>query len=90
MAAYKVQTGEDGISLPDPVAMSIALDPTICSSASDHYLEIETASDLTRGITVADRLNIAGNHRNRDIWKLACDGGHKARICWTLDVPRWK
>src|ERR1700692_1203929 len=27
--AYKVQTGEDGISLPDPVAMSIALDPSI-------------------------------------------------------------
>src|ERR1700719_1835274 len=27
--AYKVQTGEDGISLPDPVAMSIALDPSV-------------------------------------------------------------
>ena len=27
--AYRTQTGEDGISLPDPVAMSIALDPSI-------------------------------------------------------------
>jgi len=90
MAAYLVQTGEAGISLPDPVAMSIALDPSICTSASDHYLEIETASEFTRGMTVVDRLDIAQNHRNRTIWKQALDGGRKARICWTIDVPRWK
>jgi purine nucleosidase len=90
MAAYRVQTGENGISLPDPVAMSIALDPSICTSASSHYLEIETASDLTRGMTVVDRLNIAGNQRNSAIWKQALDGGRKAQICWTIDVARWK
>ncbi len=90
MAAYRVQTGENGISLPDPVAMSIALDPSICTSASAHYLEIETASELTRGMTVVDRLNIAGNDRNHSIWKQALDGGRKANICWTIDVPRWK
>lgn len=90
MAAYKVQTGETGISLPDPVAMSIALDPSICTNAGEHYLEIETGSDLTRGMTVVDRLNIAANDRNRAIWKQALSGGHKARICWTIDVPRWK
>src|SRR5438309_9304999 len=27
--AYLEQTGEDGISLPDPIAMSIALDPGV-------------------------------------------------------------
>jgi len=90
MAGYRVQTGETGISLPDPVAMAIALDPTICTSASAHYLDIETASDLTRGMTVVDRLDIAGNDRNRIIWKQALDGGRKAQICWTIDVPRWK
>ena len=90
MAAYKVQTGETGISLPDPVAMSIALDPSICISASDHFLEIETGSDLTRGMTVVDRLDIAGNERNRTIWKQALSSGRKARICWAIDVPRWK
>ena len=90
MAAYRVQTGENGISLPDPVAMSIALDPSICTAASAHYLEIETASELTRGMTVVDRLNIAGNDRNHAIWKQALDGGRKAEICWTIDVPRWK
>ena len=90
MAGYRVQTGETGISLPDPVAMAIALDPTICTSASAHYLDIETASDLTRGMTVVDCLDIAGNDRNRTIWKQALDGGRKAQICWTIDVPRWK
>ncbi len=90
MEAYRVQTGEIGISLPDPVALSIALDPTLCTSASDHYLEIETGSDFTRGMTIVDRLNIAANHRNSATWKQALDGGRTARICWTLDVPRWK
>ena len=90
MAAYKVQTGEIGISLPDPVAMSIALDPSICTRASAHYLDVETTSDLTRGMTVVDRLDIAGNDRNRAVWKQALDGGRKAQICWTINVPRWK
>jgi purine nucleosidase len=42
--AYKEQTGEDGISLPDPVAMSIALDPTIGCEWSEHYVDVETRS----------------------------------------------
>ena len=88
--AYHEQTGEHGISLPDPVAMSIALDPAVCTSASDHFLEIETASDLTRGMTVVDRLNVAGDERNRDVWKQALDGARNARVCWTIDVARWK
>jgi purine nucleosidase len=88
--AYREQTGEHGISLPDPVAMSIALDPAICTSASSHFLEIETASELTRGMTVVDRLDVSGDDRNFAAWKHARDGGNKARICWTIDVPRWK
>lgn len=84
--AYKVQTGEDGISLPDPVAMSVALDPTIGTTWSTHYVEIETHSDLTRGMTVVDRLNVAEDDRNRNVW----DGAQKAKICWTVDSGRWK
>jgi purine nucleosidase len=88
--AYRVQTGEHGISLPDPVAMSIALDASICTSASEHYLEIETASDLTRGMTVVDRLDVTGDDRNYAVWKQVRNAGNKARICWTIDVARWK
>ncbi|MGB6632177.1 MAG: nucleoside hydrolase, partial [Terriglobales bacterium] len=43
--AYKVQTGEDGISLPDPVAMAIALDPSIGTDWSEHFVEVETQSE---------------------------------------------
>src|SRR5437588_611175 len=46
--AYKIQTCEDGICLPDPVAMCIALDPSVGTSWSEHYVEIETQSELTR------------------------------------------
>jgi purine nucleosidase len=86
MESYRVQTGETGISLPDPVAMSIALDPSICTWHSRHAVQIETASELTRGMTVVDRLNVAADGRNRDLWKHAPLAG----ICWTLDAPRWK
>jgi purine nucleosidase len=88
--AYREQTGEDGISLPDPVAMAIALDPSIGTSWSRHHVDVETGSELTRGMTVVDRLNVAGNHRNRAVW--ADFVGHAARtsVCWTLDVGRWK
>jgi len=86
MEAYRVQTGETGISLPDPVAMAIALDPAICTSRSRHAVQIETASALTRGMTVVDRLNVAGDERNREVWQNA----PYADVCWSLDAPRWK
>ena len=47
--AYFEQTGEDGISLPDPVAMSIALDPTIGTSWSRHYVDIEIGERIDSG-----------------------------------------
>jgi purine nucleosidase len=88
--AYLEQTGEDGISLPDPVAMSIALDPTVGSEWSEHYVDIEIHSDLTRGMTVVDRLNVAADDRNHDVWAEALRQGRKAKICWTIDTKRWK
>jgi purine nucleosidase len=88
--AYKVQTGEDGISLPDPVAMSIALEPSIGTKWSSHFVNIETGSDLTRGMTVVDRLNVAADARNQAVWSPALGQNRKSKICWTLDTTRWK
>jgi len=89
-AAYKVQTGEDGISLPDPVAMCLAIDPSIGTSWSSHYLDIETRSELTRGMTVVDRLNVAEDERNRQEWASIVSKGNKTQVCWTMDARRWK
>ena len=88
--AYKVQTGEDGIALPDPVAMCIALDPSVGTEWSPHYLDVETRSELTRGMTVVDRLDVAGDERNLPTWGPVVRGGHKAKVCWTIDTKRWK
>ena len=88
--AYFEQTGEVGISLPDPVCMAIAIDPAVCVASSKHYVEIETSSDLTRGMTVVDRLNVASNPRNRSIWAPLLSGAPNAQVCWKIDVGRWK
>jgi len=87
--ALKIQTGEDGICLPDPVAMCLALDPTIGTDWCEHYVEVETQSELTRGMTVVDRLNVADDERNRAIWEPALKG-KKAKICWTINNQQWK
>ena len=88
--AYKLQTGEDGISLPDPIAMCIALDPSVETEWSLHYLDVETQSELTRGMTVVDRLNVAEDERNLPVWGAVIRAGRKARVCWTIDAKRWK
>jgi purine nucleosidase len=88
--AYKVQTGEDGICLPDPVAMSVALDPTIGIDWSDHYVDIETQSDLTRGMTLVDRLNVAEDPRNQAVWAPLLAKKCKTKVCWAIDNRRWK
>src|SRR5712691_636264 len=88
--AYKVQTGEDGISLPDPVAMCLALDPSIGTEWSDHYLDVETQSDLTRGMTVVDSMNIEEDESKRSAWSAALNAGRKAKVCWKIDTKRWK
>jgi purine nucleosidase len=89
-AAYRLQTGEDGISLPDPVAMSIALDPSIGTKVSRHYADVETATELTRGMTVVDRLGVATNERNRAAWADLIQREPNAKVYWAIDAQRWK
>jgi purine nucleosidase len=88
--AYKVQTGEDGIALPDPVAMALALDPAIGTNWSEHYVDVETQSELTRGMTVVDRLNVGADDRNQAVWAPLIEKKCKANVCWTIDNQRWK
>ena len=69
--------------------MAVALNPTIATRTSNHLVEIETTSPLTRGMTVVDRLNVAHDERNRGDWP-----NHATRrpcsIVWEIDVPNWK
>jgi purine nucleosidase len=89
--AFFTQTGQRGISLPDPVAMGIALHPELCTCSSEHYVEIEAQSDVTRGATVVDRLDVASDSRNIEVWSHTIEKQpRKIHICWTLNVPAWK
>ena len=88
--AYKVQTGEDGISLPDPIAMCVALDPTVGTRWSTHHVDIEVQSELTRGMTVVDRLNVASDDRNKQTWGPLLQRRPNTSVCWQIDNRRWK
>ncbi len=90
MEANRIQTGEIGICLPDPTAMAIALDPSIATRSSRHYVDVETESELTRGMTVVDRLNVVPDDRNCAVWRPLLERGPNALVHWTLDIPRWK
>ena len=88
--AFLLQTGEHGICLPDPVAMAIALDPSVGTEWTKHYVDVEITSELTRGMTVVDRLNVAHDNRNRPIWQELLRNEPNARVCWAIDIARWK
>jgi len=70
--------------------MCIALDPSVGTEWSDHYMDVDTQSELTRGMTVVDRLNVAADERNRAVWASALNSKHKTRVCWRINNNRWK
>lgn len=88
--ATQQQSGDPGLGLPDPVAMSIALEPTICTRSSAHYVDIETQSELTRGQTVVDRFGVSTDERNSPVWRTAHASARQVTVCWEIDVQRWK
>ncbi len=66
-----------GMSLPDPVTMAIALDPQVCTKRSAHFVDVETKSDITYGMTVVDQLGVLKKEPNIE-------------VCWQIDYQRWK
>jgi len=68
---------EPGLALPDPVTMAIALDPSICTKRSAHYVDVETVSELTLGMTVVDQLGVIKKEKNIE-------------VCWEIDIQGWK
>jgi purine nucleosidase len=84
--AFYTQTGQRGISLPDPVAMAVLLEPKVTAASSRHRVEIETATELTRGMTVVDRLNVTRDGRNFKFWSEA----RVSEVVWEIDVAAWK
>ncbi len=88
--AYRVQTGEVGLSLADPTAMAVALDRSVGLSWLRCRVAIETQSELTRGMTVVDRLGVAADAINADVWTAAAGESDGADVLWTFDSPKFK
>ena len=88
--AYRGQTGEVGLSLADPTAMAVALDRSVGLSWSRHRVAIECSSELTRGMTVIDRLGVSSDAINGPVWGAAAGGSAGADILWTFDSAKFK
>jgi purine nucleosidase len=70
--------------------MAVAIDPSICTHRSSHYVDVETDGALTRGMTVVDRLDVADDERNAPHWKPLIESGRNVQVCWEIDVRKWK
>ena len=68
---------QPGLALADPVAMAVALNPAVCTQRSQHAVTVVCDSDIARGMTVVDKLDVTGQTAN-------------AEVCWQLDAARWK
>ncbi len=69
--------GDIGLTLPGPLTMAIALDPSVCTRRKRHFVDVETTSELTRGMTVVDRHGVLNTPPNID-------------VCWQIDTRKWK
>ncbi len=69
--------GASGVTLADPVAMAVALDPAIVTRKGSHFVDVETSSEMTRGQTVVDELNVLEQPANMTVIR-------------AIDVARWK
>ncbi len=88
--AYLRQTGEPGMALPDPVAMALLLEPQLAIEVSEHFMDVETESELTRGMSVVDKLDVAEDSRNRAVWLDLLHRGRKHKVIWAIDIAGWK
>lgn len=81
-----------GISLPDPVAMAVALDPGIVTRKSAHAVDVECEGTLTRGMTVVDALDVVRRGLADPAgWPPGlASRGPNVTVCWEIDVPRFK
>jgi purine nucleosidase len=57
----------DGFDLPDPIAMAVALDPSVATHTERCFVAVETRGDLCRGQSVVDRLGILGREPNAEV-----------------------
>ncbi|HZS91544.1 MAG TPA: nucleoside hydrolase [Chloroflexota bacterium] len=63
VARYGIQ----GIDMPDPVAMAVAIDRAVLLEEGRYYVDIETTGELTLGETVVDFYGVTGRVPNASV-----------------------
>lgn len=67
-----------GVTLADPVAMAVALDPDgVVTRKGRYFVDVEISSELMRGHTLVDEMSVLKQPDNMT-------------VIWSIDVPRWK
>jgi purine nucleosidase len=56
-----------GFDLPDPIAMAIALDPSVATDSQRRFVAIEAQSEFCRGQSVVDHLQVTGREPNAEV-----------------------
>jgi purine nucleosidase len=56
--------GTQVLSVPDPLALAVAIEPDIVQRSETRFIEIELAGQMTRGQTVIDWYNLTGKPEN--------------------------
>jgi purine nucleosidase len=83
--------GEAGISLPDPVAMAVALDPSVSTRRGRHWVDVECEGTLTRGQTVVDPLDVVKRGLESTTgWEWTRGREPNVTVVWEIDVARFK
>jgi purine nucleosidase len=72
--------------LPDPIAMAIALDPTVATDTQHRHVAIETQSGLCRGQSVVDHLQMMGREPNAEI---VTEASRERFLLMLHDAVRW-
>ena len=57
--------------------MAIAIDRSVCTRSSRHYVDVEANSELTQGMTVVDEYSVTNKEA-------------KVAVCWEIAPARWK
>ena len=80
--------GDPGMTLHDPTAMAVALDPTISKRSGKFRVDVETRGELTRGMTVVDERHTVGTQEIfTDEWAVRHPN---VLVHHELDAAKWK
>ncbi len=90
LEAHEHLTGDRALDLPDPMAMAVALEPTLCTRQSPHYVDVECESDLTRGMVVIDALDTGDQLGEWPNGGPVISRTHKIAVCWSIDAIGFK